>query len=176
MANPNNEPEERNLYAEAFLNQYNILLLIGAFIASLILASAFPAIVAAGVELIYMIFVPDSALFKRYVEAKYAEEDAEKLLRLPAEILSNTPVAPSPPAGLQQALQAQQCPQHQHVGKGEWPPQQGRPGATGRHGAPDAHSQHGQQVVQATQGVQQAGHEAAVIVQFSANMGASAGR
>lgn len=79
MATPQNEPEERNLYAEAFLNQYNILLLIGAFIASLILASAFPAIVAAGIELIYMIFVPDSALFKRYVEAKYAEEDEEKL-------------------------------------------------------------------------------------------------
>jgi superfamily II DNA or RNA helicase len=35
-------------------------------------------------------------------------EDAEKLLRLPAEILSNVPVAPNAPAGLQQALQAQQ--------------------------------------------------------------------
>jgi hypothetical protein len=36
------------------------------------------------------------------------EEDAEKLLRLPAELLSNAPAAPSAPAGLQQALQAQQ--------------------------------------------------------------------
>jgi ERCC4-related helicase len=36
------------------------------------------------------------------------EEDAEKLLRLPAELLSDAPAAPSAPAGLQQALQAQQ--------------------------------------------------------------------
>lgn len=70
--------EERNLYAEAFLNQYNILFMIFAFIASLILGSVFPAIVMAGIELIYMIFVPDSALFKRYVAAKYAAEDEEK--------------------------------------------------------------------------------------------------
>ncbi len=70
--------EERSLYAEAFLNQYNILFMIFAFIASLILGSVFPAIVMAGVELIYMIFVPDSALFKRYVAAKYAAEDEEK--------------------------------------------------------------------------------------------------
>jgi hypothetical protein len=40
------------------------------------------------------------------------EEDAEKLLRLPAELLSDTPSASIAPAGLQQALQAQQ---HQRV-------------------------------------------------------------
>ena len=78
MATRKDEEQERNLYAEAFLNQYNILLMIFAFAASLILGSVFPAIVMAGVELIYMIFVPDSALFKRYVEAKYAAEDEEK--------------------------------------------------------------------------------------------------
>jgi ERCC4-related helicase len=36
------------------------------------------------------------------------DEDAEKLLRLPAEVLSDAPEASSAPAGLQQALQAQQ--------------------------------------------------------------------
>ena len=36
------------------------------------------------------------------------EEDAEKLLRLPAELLSDAPSASIAPAGLQQALQAQQ--------------------------------------------------------------------
>ena len=36
------------------------------------------------------------------------DEDAEKLLRLPAELLGEAPVAANPPAGLQQGQQAQQ--------------------------------------------------------------------
>ena len=36
------------------------------------------------------------------------DEDAEKLLRLPAELLSEAPAEANPPAGLQQGLQAQQ--------------------------------------------------------------------
>jgi hypothetical protein len=73
----NAEPE-RNLYKEAFLNQYNILFFIFCFLASLIMRSIFPMVIFSGLELMYMLFVPDTELFKRYVAARYAEEDEER--------------------------------------------------------------------------------------------------
>lgn len=69
---------ERNLYAEAFTNQYNLILLGFAAALSLILWNPLPMIAAAGLELIFMALVPGTEFFKRYVEMRYREIDAEE--------------------------------------------------------------------------------------------------
>ncbi len=66
--------KERNLYREAFLNQYNLLFLGFFVLASAILFSPWPFLVGVGLEIVYMLFVPDSALFKSYVAARDADE------------------------------------------------------------------------------------------------------
>lgn len=78
------------------------------------------------------------------------------------------------------ALQAQQGAGQQHRGKTERRPQQVGPGTARRQGAPQAHRDHGRQVVRAGQGMQEAAHEGARVAVhrftgFIANMGAGQG-
>lgn len=83
---------ERNLYVEAFTNQYNLILLGFAAILCLILWNPLPMIAAAGVELIFMALVPGTDLFRRYVDMRYREiDEEERQLALKARVERLTP-------------------------------------------------------------------------------------
>ena len=68
----------RNLYKEAFINQYNLILLGFAGAASLVTLSPIPLLAAAGLELLYIGFVAESDLFQRYADRKYLALDMEE--------------------------------------------------------------------------------------------------
>ena len=68
----------RNLYKEAFINQYNLILLGFAGAASLVTLSPIPLLAAAGLELLYIGFVAETDLFQRYVDRKYLALDMEE--------------------------------------------------------------------------------------------------
>lgn len=71
-------PNKRNLYKEAFINQYNLILLGFATAASVVTLSPVPLLAAAGLEMLYLTFVPETSFFKRHVERKYLEFDQEE--------------------------------------------------------------------------------------------------
>lgn len=71
-------PNKRNLYKEAFINQYNLILLGFATAASVVTLSPVPLLAAAGLEMLYLTFVPETSFFKRHVEQKYLEFDQEE--------------------------------------------------------------------------------------------------
>jgi len=85
--------DEINYTKEAFLNQYNIVSLIGAALFSLISWSLFPLLIAGGLELIYLSAVPSHPRFQRLVRAYLekisrlrSQEHVDQLLRvLPPE-------------------------------------------------------------------------------------------
>lgn len=62
----------------AFLSQYNLILLGGTVLASLIDQSVFPLLMGVGAEAAYLSFVPGMAWFRRRVDAKYEEEARKK--------------------------------------------------------------------------------------------------
>lgn len=83
---------ERNLYVEAFTNQYNLILLGFAAILCVLLWNPLPMIAAAGLELIFMALVPGTDLFRRYVDMKYREiDEEERQLALRARVERLTP-------------------------------------------------------------------------------------
>jgi len=71
-------PKKRNLYKEAFVNQYNLILLGFATAASVVTLSPVPLLAMAGLEMLYLTFVPETDFFKRHVEQKYLEFDEEE--------------------------------------------------------------------------------------------------
>ncbi len=73
----NNRPS-RNLYKEAFVNQYNLILLGFAGAASAVTLSPIPLLAAAGLEMLYITFIAETDFFKRYVDNKYLELDMEE--------------------------------------------------------------------------------------------------
>ena len=72
-----NRPD-RNLYKEAFVNQYNLILLGFAGAASLVTLSPIPLLAAGGLELLYLGFVAETDFFQRYVDNKYLALDMEE--------------------------------------------------------------------------------------------------
>lgn len=70
-----------NLYWEAFINQYNLIGLGGMVALSVVMASPIPFLIALGVELIYVAFIPETEFFQRSVHAKYNLLDEEAQLR-----------------------------------------------------------------------------------------------
>ena len=72
--------EKTNLYAEALVDEYNIVAILGATGLSILLANPLPLITVGGLELIYLALVPDTKWFRRRVERKHlglAHEQAE---------------------------------------------------------------------------------------------------
>lgn len=81
---------DRNLYWEAFINQYNLIGLAGMVALSAVLGSPLPFLVALGAELIYVAFIPETEFFQRSVAAKYneiGEAEAQRKMRLRLERL-----------------------------------------------------------------------------------------
>ena len=74
-----NKIPKRNLYKEAFISQYNLILLAFALVVGVISGSLLPIVAAVGMEILYLAFVPETQIFKRLVDKKYAEIDQEML-------------------------------------------------------------------------------------------------
>lgn len=75
------EPKKnkRNLHKEAFVSQYNLILLAFAMVAAVISGSFLPIVAAVGLEVLYLAFVPETQVFKRLVDQKYSEIDQEEI-------------------------------------------------------------------------------------------------
>lgn len=71
--------KQRNLHKEAFLSQYNLILLAFAMVAAVISGSFLPIVAAVGLEVLYLAFVPETQVFKRLVDQKYSEIDQEEI-------------------------------------------------------------------------------------------------
>ena len=82
------EHEERNQYVESFLNQYNIIMLVGLALLSVVTFSALPLLVAAGLELMYLALFPGTELYNAYIRNKYAALDDERRAAELAERMS----------------------------------------------------------------------------------------
>ena len=79
-----NKKPKRNLYKEAFINQYNLILLSFAVVMAVttgIAGGAFylPIIAALGLEMLYLGFVPETKIFQRMVDQKYLAMDEEEI-------------------------------------------------------------------------------------------------
>ena len=77
------------LYRQAFLNQYNAILLGGAGLFALATYSWLPVIVGAGFEALWMTFVPDSGVFQRWVAQRTARQTQEQLKRETQALLAH---------------------------------------------------------------------------------------
>ena len=83
MASDNED--DRNYHAEAAKDQYNLILMVFFFLSALVAWNPAPALIGAGLEMLYLLFVPETEFFKRYVKNKYfnrrAQEAAEERKR-----------------------------------------------------------------------------------------------
>jgi hypothetical protein len=73
-------------YRRAFLNQYNAILLGAAGLFALATFSWLPLAVGAGLEVLWMTFVPDSAFFQRWLGMQKSRESQERIKRETAAI------------------------------------------------------------------------------------------
>lgn len=71
--------KERNLYKEAFLSQYNLILLGFAMTIALLSGSFLPILAAFGLEILYLAFLPETEFFQNRVAQKYMEIDEEEI-------------------------------------------------------------------------------------------------
>jgi hypothetical protein len=74
-------------YRRAFFNQYNAILLGAAGLFALATFSWLPLLVGAGVEALWMTFVPDSGFFRRWMGMQKSRETQEELKRETETIL-----------------------------------------------------------------------------------------
>jgi len=74
-------------YRRAFFNQYNGILLGAAALFALATFSWLPLAVGAGLEVLWMTFVPDSGFFKRWVGLQKSRESQERIKRETETIL-----------------------------------------------------------------------------------------
>jgi hypothetical protein len=81
--------DKPSLYRLAFLNQYNAILLGGAGLFALATYSWLPAVVGAGLEALWMTFVPDSGVFKRWATQRNARQAQEQLKQEAQALLSH---------------------------------------------------------------------------------------
>lgn len=63
--------EQTNLYAEALVDEINIVAILAATALSILLANPIPLLTAGGLELIYLALVPDTEWFRRRVDNKH---------------------------------------------------------------------------------------------------------
>lgn len=68
---------ERNYTLEAVTYQYNLIFLVFLMLLSVVMWSALPLALAAGVEMIYLAMVPGTEVFQRSVENKYRAIEAD---------------------------------------------------------------------------------------------------
>ena len=81
--------DRASLYREAFLNQYNAILLGGAGLFALATTSWLPVIVGAGLEALWITFVPDTGVFQRWVGQRTARQAQEQLTRETQALLAH---------------------------------------------------------------------------------------
>jgi len=79
MTEPSTEKDSP--YRRAFLNQYNAILLGAAGLFALATFSWLPLAIGAGLEVLWMTFVPDSGFFRRWVGTQKSREGQERLKR-----------------------------------------------------------------------------------------------
>lgn len=76
------KPQEKDsLYRRAFFNQYNGIMVGAAVLFGLATFSWLPLVVGAGLEVLWMTFVPDSGFFRRWVGMQKSRETQEKIKR-----------------------------------------------------------------------------------------------
>jgi hypothetical protein len=85
MADP--ETEKDSPYRRAFFNQYNAILLGAAGLFALATFSWLPLVVGVGLEALWMTFLPDSSLFKRWVGTQKSRESQERIKAETAAII-----------------------------------------------------------------------------------------
>jgi hypothetical protein len=66
-------------YRRAFFNQYNGILLGAAGLFALVTFSWLPLAIGAGIEALWMTFVPDSAFFRRWIGMQKSKENQERI-------------------------------------------------------------------------------------------------
>jgi hypothetical protein len=74
-------------YRRAFFNQYNAILLGAAGLFALATFSWLPLVVGAGIEALWMTFVPDSSFFQRWMGMQKSKESQEQIKRETEAIL-----------------------------------------------------------------------------------------
>ena len=85
--------KEHSLYFEAFINQYNLIGLVGMVLLSAVTGSPIPFLVALGLELMYVAVVPETEFFKNAVRAKYSHlDEADELRKLRGRLEALHPV------------------------------------------------------------------------------------
>jgi hypothetical protein len=87
MTEPSTE-ERDSPYRRAFWNQYNGILLGAAGLFALATFSWLPLAVGAGLEVLWMTFVPDSRFFRRWIGMQKSKEGQERLKRETEAILN----------------------------------------------------------------------------------------
>ena len=85
MTEPSTEKDSP--YRRAFFNQYNGILLGAAGLFALATFSWLPLAIGAGLEVLWMTFVPDSSLFRRWVGMQKSREGQERIKRETEAIL-----------------------------------------------------------------------------------------
>lgn len=76
------QPKEKDsLYRRAFFNQYNGILLGATGLFALATFSWLPLVVGVGLEALWMTFVPDSSVFRRWVGMQKSRETQEQITR-----------------------------------------------------------------------------------------------
>src|SRR5512138_3247110 len=74
-------------YRRAFINQYNAILLGAAGLFALATFSWLPLAIGAGLEILWMTFVPDSGVFRRWLGMQKSREAQEQLAQETEAIL-----------------------------------------------------------------------------------------
>jgi len=88
---PTTSGKEPNYFREAFHIQYNLIALAGAAAFSLLTFTALPALLAGGLELMYLAVVPQNWRFQRLVRSwKFAEEQKQHEVKL-SDMLRSLP-------------------------------------------------------------------------------------
>jgi hypothetical protein len=87
MTEPSTEKDSP--YRRAFFNQYNGILLGAAALFALATFSWLPLAVGAGLEVLWMTFVPDSSFFRRWVGMQQSKEGQDRLKRETETILQH---------------------------------------------------------------------------------------
>jgi len=72
------DSNETNYYTEAAADQYNLIMMIFFVLSALVALNPAPLLIGTGLEILYLLFVPETEFFKRYVDKKKFNRRAEQ--------------------------------------------------------------------------------------------------
>lgn len=85
------EDNETNYYKEAAADQYNLIVMIFFVLSALVALNPAPLLIGTGLEILYLLFVPETEFFKRYIDNKHFNRRAQQAEQERQQRVQNLP-------------------------------------------------------------------------------------